>query len=550
MSADVMMVWHAYMLNPRSFLEDCIRHSKMSFWATGFPWSAIDECITTRFVYEPGRAAQAEWEKCTGLSWDILDASISKTFACPRCQKEVVTAWTIGHGSDTLNDSFKTSYGYADKAFHCSCPYCQLAIEREQLKIAKFREDIEALQNDRRPMPGSLFNEHGMPEQHTSLRQPESFPNRFVAAALQDLLRETDLRLNPTCDMTKLRSLMETKLKDRDILRVVGGPTQPGERIAFRRMMSRYWENESPFALDLVGAVIRQGTFIQKMDKIDWIHSPALMETMKRLIRKYQVFFGIMASFTNRKQMAVPTLDVDLAWHTHQLAPYRYFAFSRAMTRKKTFIDHDDKVDEGKLSDGFRWTTKMYKKVTDGEIYSECTCWYCEATREPILSSVTIFKDGATAKARAAAEALHSDPRISDDPERNPHISAHNAVRIVGKKDPADSSGLRALRLKTDHQKALRRAEKRKRARGSTSNHSDDYYLYYGQSPAPYMCDPYLTPEIYVANPACMDATPGAYGNCVSGTCGARVASGACGGGGGTCSGGCNGKVHHHVRIN
>lgn len=34
-------------------------------------------------------------------------------------------------------------------------------------------------------------------------------------------------------------------------------------------MMSRYWDNSSPFALDLVGAVVRQGTFFQKMDKLN-----------------------------------------------------------------------------------------------------------------------------------------------------------------------------------------------------------------------------------------------------------------------------------------
>ncbi len=56
----------------------------------------------------------------------------------------------------------------------------------------------------------------------------------------------------------------------------------------------RYWDNSSPFALDLVGAVIRQGSFIEKMHNIDWLHSPALPSTMKRLLVKYQRFVTIM----------------------------------------------------------------------------------------------------------------------------------------------------------------------------------------------------------------------------------------------------------------
>lgn len=71
---------------------------------------------------------------------------------------------------------------------------------------------------------------------------------------------------------------------------------------------------------------------------------------MDRLIKKYRVFFTIMARDPGR--MAVPTLDVDLAWHTHQLSPHRYYDFSVNET-SGIFIDHVDKVDENKLPEGF-----------------------------------------------------------------------------------------------------------------------------------------------------------------------------------------------------
>ncbi len=77
-------------------------------------------------------------------------------------------------------------------------------------------------------------------------------------------------------------------------------------------MMSRYWENSSIFAIDLVGAVIRQGAFIEKMHAIDWIHSPTASSTMTRLVIKYERYFGILATYP--VNVAVPTLDVDLAW--------------------------------------------------------------------------------------------------------------------------------------------------------------------------------------------------------------------------------------------
>jgi hypothetical protein len=37
-----------------------------------------------------------------------------------------------------------------------------------------------------------------------------------------------------------------------------------------RRMMSRYWANSSPFALDLIGAALRQGLFNEKMIKVSF----------------------------------------------------------------------------------------------------------------------------------------------------------------------------------------------------------------------------------------------------------------------------------------
>ena len=91
--------------------------------------------------------------------------------------------------------------------------------------------------------------------------------------------------------------------------------------------MSCYWDNSSIFryvkaydcwtvglvnvnmnlrSLDLVGAVIRQGTFIEKMHAIDWLHSPVLGATIDRLLVKYTRFFHIMGTYSD--QVAVPTL--------------------------------------------------------------------------------------------------------------------------------------------------------------------------------------------------------------------------------------------------
>lgn len=552
-SLDVLMVWHAYALNPRSFLEDCIRNAKMSVWATGFPWDVINECIDNRnFDFEPGEAARVNFEEKTGLHWDNLDDPPNRLVPCPSCQMAVSVPWTTGRMSNNSSKLFEDWYGYADKNFQVNCTNCNFSINHEKLRVAKFKKDLEALMGQQRPLPGTLCNIEGIPQApKPHHRREEGFPNRLMMGMGHELLLLTDPRLDPFTSMVTLRNYFQDKIRDTATLKRVNKYIflQRGEKIAFRKMMSRYWDNSSPFALDLVGAVIRQGTFVQKMDNIDWLHSPALAATMNRLIEKYKVFFNIMVKYPDH--MAVPTLDVDLAWHTHQLDPLRYFAFS-TMTTGKTFIDHDDKVEESKLSDGFEWTNRMYKKLTNGEIYSECTCWYCEAIRAPDFSGNGLFVSSATQRARELAEDLHSRPDISSDPFKNAHISAHNAVRPLLPPGTPDRAGYKIIQLRTMYEKHRRRAEKRdrKNKEGSTGEKRaheqrayEEYPMVWGYPYAaglygPYMCDPGINAGVYPHNPSCMNLSPGTAGNCVSGTCSGAVAAGSCSGG---CGGGCGG---------
>lgn len=240
------------------------------------------------------------------------------------------------------------------------------------------------------PMPGTLLEaKAGIPR---VIPQPpeyfffaRTFPNRMICQQLSKQLPEL---LNPTRfrrpTMNDVKEMIEGVTTRKSKLRKVDNipfreslsykGITPTAKVATRLMMSRYWENFSIFALDLTGAVMRQGVFIEKMVRFDWLHSPDAEWTITRLILKYERFQQIMKNCPGR--MVVPTLDVDLAWHTHQLSPLSYYKFTVQNTWR--FIDHDDKVSESKLSDAFNWTSAVYQKMYH-EVYSECTCWYCES---------------------------------------------------------------------------------------------------------------------------------------------------------------------------
>lgn len=64
---DVLMVWHAYMLNPRAYLEDCVRLGRMALWYTKMPWGAVAECINpSTFAFEAGAVAKGSFARLTG----------------------------------------------------------------------------------------------------------------------------------------------------------------------------------------------------------------------------------------------------------------------------------------------------------------------------------------------------------------------------------------------------------------------------------------------------------------------------------------------------
>lgn len=66
------------MLNPRKYLEDCIRYGKMCVWGAGFPWELLDEQIDgTTFDYTATEEASRYFESQVGSSWDnLLDRSL------------------------------------------------------------------------------------------------------------------------------------------------------------------------------------------------------------------------------------------------------------------------------------------------------------------------------------------------------------------------------------------------------------------------------------------------------------------------------------------
>ncbi|KAG6811928.1 hypothetical protein H0H93_014102, partial [Arthromyces matolae] len=67
----------------------------------------------------------------------------------------------------------------------------------------------------------------------------------------------------------------------------------------------------------------------------------------------------------------VPTLDIDLAWHTHQLLGETYQSNCQLYVGR--YVDHDDKVEENVLSTSFDLTCRAWLDRY-GIPYTHCGC--------------------------------------------------------------------------------------------------------------------------------------------------------------------------------
>lgn len=535
------------MLNPRSFLEDTLRCGLSQLWSSGMPWHVISPAIDADFNYNVSDQTKANWAASTGRNWDNLEDSMVKVMKCPACTTELEVPWTTCGADEASNKGSRgpglMGNGYGDGDLKWACLGCATSIDKKILAVAKFARDAQSLIVNDVPMPGTILEPaKGKPASImaiTSSATPRTFPNRMIRKRLMVQVAElTRPGMLPAPTMDTVREMIEKVINEGAAIREINsvphvGITRlaPESRICLRKMMSRYWENFSPFALDLAGAIMRQGVFTAKMVQIDWLHSPACRETMGRLTTKYARFVTLMRTYPTKT--CVPTLDVDLAWHTHQLSPSAYYRYTTGQTDK--FIDHDDKIDEDKLSEAFEWTMQVYQDRYR-EVYSECTCWYCETVRS--ASEGTISRMLGVSNQEKAAKSFHESGRANlCPPDKSAHISAHNAVRQQTSSDRDTVLGhqrdRRHRQLELNYIKARKRAEKK----GRTLPPRDEYYNHWGYQYymySPFIYPMYFTPGLYYGwDPGFVNAGAGTWANCAAGSCGNGISAGACGGAGG-----------------
>ncbi|KAK6070905.1 alpha-ketoglutarate-dependent sulfonate dioxygenase [Seiridium cupressi] len=393
--------------------------------------------------------------------------------------EEIAVPWTTcggsRGGSGPLNSDMPGK-GFADGSFSAVCPGCGETTNEDLLRVVKFKADVKHLVQDNLPMPGTILRGKGVPHAQ-SADSDQMFPNRLVRKGF--LVEVTNLSLkSPGLSMMMIKDLIEDitahtnyrhstmRLKKVDkgaegIAGVMGPQKLSREaRMQARAMMARYWENSSVFALDLRGAVMRQGVFV----------------------------------------------NVDLAWHTHQLSPPSYFNY--AVSKTGAFTDHNDKVDEDKLAISFDW--------------------------------------------------MVSNSWRSDESNPGAHISSHPAVVAEDERNGQRKTDRMIFHndLNDAYQKMTKQASKRTAKlaptaaigtsadQTATSRMGEDHCDHWGvtvELAGPWSSETVatLTKEMYASHPGLIHTRNGQAGACAAGTCGGSLGYGS--GAVALCGAGCTG---------
>merc|ERR1719334_1533907 len=111
--------------------------------------------------------------------------------------------------------------------------------------------------------------------------------------------------------------------------------------------------------LVMTDAIKRQCKFVHKMIKIN-LWSTIYLENIEGAINRYEQFMAAMwAPDKPQGLIMVPTNDIDLIWHSHQLDPTGYHSFCIQNSPHRRLVSHDDNIEPNKLS-GFGNETEAY----------------------------------------------------------------------------------------------------------------------------------------------------------------------------------------------
>jgi hypothetical protein len=247
--------------------------------------------------------------------------SIRQTLVCPQCEVPI-----------PIEDSFKLHITKELKAYNCR--ECKGQITYENLLVTAF-----------------LKNSNNLLTQLVTSSPPKLMDFKSLSLWFKDSLNSY-IRLNKS-SLYKAFKKHEFQAHFSKI------------RAKFADKVKYVRNNLSFLPMDLVQGLFIQLEFVNKICS-NFEHW-STNRSVEAAIERYWKFFNLLA--THPGKMLVPTVDIDLAWHAHQVAPNAlYRNYCQKIAGK--VVDHDDTLGKSPLATGYARTFVLWNKVYK-EYYSQ-----------------------------------------------------------------------------------------------------------------------------------------------------------------------------------
>ncbi|CAG8520979.1 11151_t:CDS:2, partial [Gigaspora rosea] len=333
---DVCQVWHAHLLSPLRYFEDIKRLYKREFT---FPLAKLHELWSKTNGDHMDERSKQFWEENTKQPW-ILDPNDTSDFelVCPWCSTTLMI---------TANNYVKLMRNPKDSEKRCD--KCKFKLSIGSLSAKRFMDDIQKYNDGKKVYIATVNGEYN---EKKAISDSDYLFN-LTSTPWNKLLDK--INKNPeNCNWTKIVKCIKRQisyLKSDFLFQYV-------RMGIIRNVIFAYSGTPLPFSIGLVSAVIRQREFTNKMVNNSWINDSTVQS---QATIRYHKFLLLQK---DAKSCLVPTLDIDLCWHTHMLHAPLYRNFTNEHINR--IINHDDTLSKSTIANGFAETSSTwYKKFKE-----------------------------------------------------------------------------------------------------------------------------------------------------------------------------------------
>ncbi|KNE64611.1 hypothetical protein AMAG_09967 [Allomyces macrogynus ATCC 38327] len=351
---DVAMFWHSHMLSPIRFADDMQRCFGDQMLNVDFPLLRMAKVISgsNKDDLEAGRVFWAAHMPAS-MPYDLTPALVDETkitaqVKCPTCQAE-----------QSMNMAEYAALRLHAKEHMCASCACEFMAEHVAVdRFLKLALDTPAVF-----LAGTQL--HPL----TQLPVPNDRANITDIAALfaKDEWAKRVAKLPFLATWSDVKSIVFAPIvaAKRDALIL------PGNRFRFGMVLRAHQDvTTGPWSMDLVRAVRRQQRFSSKIamqlqhggvHNIYHVHTEALVQ--------YPKFLAMLV--IKPRTSLVPTMAIDLAWHTHQLFPVTYAKHTMALAgRVVNHDDSDDAISEALIAEGAKVMIEVWMEVYDEDYFA------------------------------------------------------------------------------------------------------------------------------------------------------------------------------------